>query len=168
MHDPRPSASSIVRPVARRIIGFPGRVLPYSLQRPALSMALNEAFRAPLRHGELEFLQGRRVRIEVTDLCLDWLIEVMADRFRAIDRRLDEDVRISGDALAFLLLATRRADPDTLFFHRRIRVQGDTELGLGVKNTMDGMDWDELPAPLKKLLRGTGLLIAKVQRLRNT
>ncbi|MDT8319277.1 MAG: SCP2 sterol-binding domain-containing protein [Xanthomonadales bacterium] len=162
-----PAVPEFVRPIVRRIIGLPGRALPYSAQRPALSMVLNEAFREPLRHGELEFLEGRRVRIEVTDLCLDWLIQVEADRFRAIDRRQDEDVRISGDALSFVLLATRRADPDTLFFQRRIRVEGDTELGLGVKNTMDSMDWDDLPLPLKRLLRGMGRLIEKLQRLRD-
>ena len=32
-------------------------------------------------------------------------------------------------------------------------VEGDTELGLGVKNTMDSMDWDDLPLPLRTLLR---------------
>jgi predicted lipid carrier protein YhbT len=62
------------------------------------------------------------------------------------------------------LLATRRVDPDTLFFQRRIRVEGDTELGLGVKNTMDGMDWDDLPAPLRHMLRTLSRLFAQLER----
>ena len=76
-----------------------------------------------------------------------------------MDRELKDDVCISGESPDFILLATRQADPDTLFFQRRIRIEGDTELGLGVKNTMDSMDWDDLPLPLRRLLQGIGQLI---------
>jgi predicted lipid carrier protein YhbT len=112
-----------------------------------------------LRHGELDFLEGAKVRIRITDLHLNWLIRVGTDRFIPADRDLEHDVSISGSSLDFILLATRQADPDTLFFQRRIRIEGDTELGLGVKNTMDGMDWDDLPLPLRRLLRGAGVII---------
>ena len=36
-----------------------------------------------------EFLEGSKVRIRVTDLCLDWLIRVERGRFNVIDRTLD-------------------------------------------------------------------------------
>jgi len=150
-----------IRPIARKLIGIPGRAIPYGAQKPVLSVALNQAFREPLRHGELEFLEDSRIRIRVTDLHLDWLIQVGADRFIPLDRSLDEDVCITGRSLDFILMAARQADPDTLFFQRRIRVEGDTELGLGVKNTIDSMDWDDLPLPLRSLLQGVGMLIVK-------
>jgi predicted lipid carrier protein YhbT len=133
-----------------------------------LSIALNEAFREPLQHGELDFLEGSKVRIKVTDLCLDWLILVGSDRFRPIDRNLEDDVCISGESLDFALLAARQADPDSLFFQRRIRIEGDTELGLGVKNTMDSMDWDDLPKPLRKLLQAISKVIEKLNLTRST
>ena len=152
-----------IRPIAKKMAGIPGRLIPYLAQKPVLSIALNEAFREPLKHGELEFLEGSKVRIRVTDLNLDWLILVCADRFKPIDRKLDEDVCISGESLDFTFLAARKADPDTLFFQRRIRVEGDTELGLGVKNTMDSMDWDDLPLPLRKLLQGVSVLIERLE-----
>ena len=76
----------------------------------------------------------------------------------------DEDVCISGELQDFTLLATRQADPDTLFFQRRIRVEGDTELGLGIKNTMDSMDWDDLPIPLRRFLQGVGAVIEKLYK----
>ena len=158
----------IVRPIARKVIGIPGRFLPYSAQKPLLSIAINEAFREPLRHGELDFLEGSKVRIKVTDLCLDWLILVGTNRFSPIDRMLDADVCISGESLDFMLLAARQADPDALFFQRRIRVEGNTELGLGVKNTMDSMDWDDLPAPLRTFLQALGGVIEKLRKWRNT
>ena len=153
-----------VRPVAKSVIGIPGRFIPYPVQKQVLSLVLNQAFREPLHHGELDFLEGAKVRIRVTDLNIDWLISVGSDSFIPIERELEDDVRISGESPDFILLATRQADPDTLFFQRRIRIEGDTELGLGVKNTMDSMDWDDLPLPLRRLLQGISLLIEKLPK----
>ena len=153
-----------IRPIARTVIGIPGRFIPYPAQKQVLSVVLNQAFREPLQHGELDFLEGAKVRIRVSDLCIDWLIEVGSDRFTPLERGLKEDVCISGESPDFILLATRRADPDTLFFQRRIRIEGDTELGLGVKNTMDSMDWEDLPMPLRRLLQGVSLVIEKLQQ----
>jgi len=152
-----------IRPIAKKAIGIPGRLIPYTAQKPVLSFALNEAFREPLRHDELDFLEGAKIRIRVTDLSIDWLIRVGAGRFVPIDRDLGEDVCISGECLDFILLATRQADHDTLFFQRRIRIEGDTELGLGVKNTMDSMDWEDLPQPLRRVLQSVGAIIEKLR-----
>jgi len=154
-----------VRPIAKKVVGIPGRVIPYSAQKPVLSVVLNQAFREPLQHGELDFLEGAKIRIKITDLCLNWLISVGSDRFTPIDRELDDDVCISGESPDFIMLATRQADPDTLFFQRKIRIEGDTELGLGVKNTMDSMDWEDLPVPLRKLLQSVSLVIEKLQKI---
>ena len=153
-----------VRPVAKSVIGIPGRFIPYPVQKQVLSLVLNQAFREPLHHGELDFLEGAKVRIRVTDLNIDWLIRVDSESFTPIERELEDDVRISGESPDFILLATRQADPDTLFFQRRIRIEGDTELGLGVKNTMDSMDWDDLPLPLRRLLQGISLVIEKLPK----
>jgi hypothetical protein len=38
------------------------------------------------------------------------------------------------------LAATRKEDPDSLFFNRRLSLEGDTELGLVVKNTLDALE----------------------------
>lgn len=154
-----------IRPIVKKAIAIPGRITPYTVQKQVLSLVLNQAFREPLRHGELDFLENAKVRIRVTDLSIDWLIRVGGEVFTPIDRGLVEDVSISGESRDFVLLATRQADPDTLFFQRRIRIEGDTELGLGVKNTMDSMDWDDLPLPLRRLLQLAGLLIEKLQKL---
>lgn len=154
-----------IRPIARTIIGIPGRYTPYPVQKQVLSVVLNQAFREPLHHGELDFLEGARIRIRVTDLCIDWLICVGGDKFTPIERSLTDDVCISGEAPDFILLATRQADPDTLFFQRRIRIEGDTELGLGIKNTMDSMDWDDLPLPLRRFLQSISLVMEKLQKL---
>lgn len=151
-----------VRDLAHQAIALPGRLIPYAAQKPALHLALNRAFREPLAAGELEFLEGSRVRVRITDAGVDWLIEATDSGFQPVDRELDEHVSISGELFDFVLLATRQADPDTLFFQRRIRIEGDTELGLGVKNTMDSMDWDDLPSPLRVFLQGLGKVIERL------
>ncbi|MGC2048204.1 MAG: SCP2 sterol-binding domain-containing protein, partial [Gallionella sp.] len=43
-------------------------------------------------------------------------------------------------ACDFLMLALRKEEPDTLFFSRRLCMEGDTELGLLVKNTLDTLE----------------------------
>ena len=50
------------------------------------------------------------------------------------------DVTLSATAHDFLLLAQRQQDPDTLFFSRRLSMEGDTELGLVVKNALDAIE----------------------------
>ena len=124
-------------------------------------MVLNQAFREPLRHGELDFLEGAKVRIKVTDLCIDWLIRVGADRFSpSTGSRMK---MFASVARAWTLSCWLPARPIRIrcFFQRRIRIEGDTELGLGVKNTMDSMDWDDLPMPLRRFLQGVGRVIEK-------
>lgn len=152
------SVFDLAVPIVRTLAAVPGRVIPYPAQKRLLAPVLNEAFRASLARGDLDFLTGATIRIRVSDLYVDWLLTVNDGKFLPLDRVRPEDVCISGDSVAFALLAARRADPDTLFFQRRIRVQGDTELGLGVKNTMDSMDWDDLPPPLRHLLQTLGTL----------
>ena len=63
-----------------------------------------------------------------------------------------EDVSFSGNANDLVLIAARKEDPDTLFFQRRLRIEGDTELGLYVKNLMDSIDLDGMPPLLRSAL----------------
>ena len=46
------------------------------------------------------------------------------------------DLAFRADLSAFLQLAVRQEDPDTLFFNRQLSIEGDTELGLIVKNML--------------------------------
>ena len=46
------------------------------------------------------------------------------------------DLRISASTRDFIALALRQEDPDALFFDRRLLMEGDTDLGLVVKNTV--------------------------------
>jgi len=41
-----------------------------------------------------------------------------------------------------VLLATSNEDPDSLFFSRKLSIEGNTEDGLYIKNLIDAMDFD--------------------------
>jgi predicted lipid carrier protein YhbT len=64
----------------------------------------------------------------------------------------EADVSFSADASDLLMIAARKQDPDTLFFQRRLVIEGDTELGLYVKNLMDAIELEQMPKALRILL----------------
>lgn len=49
------------------------------------------------------------------------------------------DVIVRASLRDYLSLALRREDADSLFFCRRLVIEGDTALGLIVKNALDSM-----------------------------
>ena len=59
-------------------------------------------------------------------------------------------------------LALRLEDPDTLFFDRRLRIEGDTDLGLTVKNSLDAV---ELDVALAAMPLGLGSLARRLREL---
>ena len=61
------------------------------------------------------------------------------------------------------LLASRLEDADTLFFHRRLELTGDVELGLAVRNLLDQLPWDSLPLGLRIALN-RGARLARAAR----
>ncbi|MES1943577.1 putative lipid carrier protein [Salinisphaera sp. PC39] len=141
------SAADLAAALARRLPPPPVSAVPFPLQRLALERALALAFREPLARGELAFLEGRRLRVAVTDLGLAWDITHVRAALRVLPPGPAPDVDLRSDLRGFALLATRRADPDTLFFRRRLAIAGDTELGLACKNLMDALepeDWHPL------------------------
>ncbi|HNF90017.1 MAG TPA: hypothetical protein PLL19_11845, partial [Thiobacillaceae bacterium] len=49
----------------------------------------------------------------------------------------------------------------TLFFNRRLLIEGDTDLGLTLKNLLDAVDWDDL---VRRMPLGLGKPLAKVRQ----
>jgi predicted lipid carrier protein YhbT len=103
------------------------------------------------------------MRLEVIDLKLGWCVTCDRQKLR-IAEQAPVQVTIRGNWREFLLLASRQEDPDTLFFRRRLVIEGDTELGLAIKNLIDSLDPDMLPPWLWKLLQGAGLEVAQAGR----
>lgn len=85
-------------------------------------------------------LDGRRFRLCVRDAGLRFDFGWQDGRFRACPPQQTADLTLSAQAHDFLRLARRLDDPDTLFFNRRLTMEGDTELGLLVKNALDALE----------------------------
>jgi predicted lipid carrier protein YhbT len=112
---------------------------------------LSWQFRQALAEGELEFLEGRWLSIHVRDIGLLWYTSVVDGRL-VVSQQADADVSFSADASDLLMIAARKQDPDTLFFQRRLVIEGDTELGLYVKNLMDAIELEQMPKALRVML----------------
>ncbi len=133
-------------------LAFPLALIPRRVHNTLLVQILNRLFAAELAEGELDFLQDRVMRIEVTDARLIFHITLRQNRLSVVPDRRADDLSISGCVYDFLLLATRREDADTLFFNRRLKLGGDTELGLYVKNFLDALELEDRLGPLLKLM----------------
>jgi predicted lipid carrier protein YhbT len=134
-------------------LAFPLGLVPERVHGTLLAGILNRVFAPELAGGELDFLEGRTVLIQVTDARLRFRLAAAGGRL--VPSGDPEDLAIRGSAYDFLLLATRREDPDTLFFNRRLQLGGDTELGLHVKNFLDALELEGRVGPLLKMLEGT-------------
>ncbi len=122
-------------PVGRLLSLLP--VYPGSL---LFATGLNLALKGNLPEDARHSLNGKKLRIRVSDACLSFDFQWNGSRFAAGQPNGEPDLTISASAHDFLLLARRQEDPDTLFFSRRLVMEGDTELGLLVKNTLDSID----------------------------
>ncbi len=101
---------------------------------------LNLALAKNLASDVRQMLLGKKLRLRVTDAQLVFDFEWTNDRFSACQNKAGADLTISASAHDFVLLARCEEDPDTLFFNRRLAMEGDTELGLLVKNTIDAIE----------------------------
>ena len=129
-------------PVLPTPLTLPLKILPSFVHNKVLVTALNKVFSNELKEGELDFLQGKIIHISIEDADIEYRFTLDKNKLAAADKKRPPDLILQGTVYNYLLLASRREDTDTLFFSRRLRMQGDTELGLYVKNFLDGMDMD--------------------------
>lgn len=120
-----------------------------------LTRLLNLALRRSIDRQDFLPLYGKRIAIRISDAGFQFHFTVGDHGFQPIAKAEQPDLAITASAHDFYLLATRQEDPDSLFFSRRLLVEGDTELGLVAKNTLDGI---ELPKPSLAMLSPSNLL----------
>jgi predicted lipid carrier protein YhbT len=127
-----------------RLVGSINARLPQMPPTLGLVTSLNLALGRILPRDTLEPLTGKLVCLRVTDGGLTLHFTLTPKGFRPAVSSAKPDLPISARARDFLALALREEDPDTLFFNRRLLMEGDTDLGLLVKNTLDAVDWPRL------------------------
>lgn len=134
-----PSISALLS----RLPAFPGSWLFARL----LNATLAPQLLADTRAG----LQGKRLRLRITDLGLAFDVSWRGKGFAALAPGASADLAIAASLPDLWLLARREEDPDSLFFSRRLSLEGDTELGLLFKNAIDAFDLGTFDVFLRRL-----------------
>jgi predicted lipid carrier protein YhbT len=121
--------------------------LPQWPHAVALIAGLNAAVKMKLLPlDSLALLEGRSFFVEVLDTggraCFTYHNGLFRPLFSAPQT---PDLSFRANLSAFMQLLARQEDPDTLFFNRELSIEGDTELGLIVKNMLDAVEWPQLP-----------------------
>ncbi len=129
-----------LNPLLPGALRLPLRLMPPVFYNQVFCRALTSLFAQALTDGELDFLQQRRVAIHITDAGLKFTFTLEKQKITSLPANSKADLTMQGSMYHFLLMLSRREDPDTLFFNRRLKLSGDTELGLYVKNFLDSIE----------------------------
>jgi len=150
-----PPAPRTLLPKIPELLLKPVSHLPFGLQSLVLKKVLKSAFETPLAEGDLDFLQQKWLKIEIPEIDVNWFFSCGPQREVLMQKQGRFDVCIRGSLKSFVLLAAQKEDPDTLFFQRDLVIEGDTDLGLEIKNLLDSIELDGLPPELLFTLRSS-------------
>lgn len=120
-------------------------VLPAKPPAWVLVNTLNQLLKKEILLADMSLLAGRYFQIGIEDLGLNLFFTADEKRFILADQSIPMDLYFGANMADFLKMLLRQEDPDTLFFNRKLKIEGDTELGLIVKNLLDSIDWSTIP-----------------------
>lgn len=133
-----------------------------------LVKVLNKALRQLIDDQSLSALSDKTIVIHVEDVGVKLYFTLSNSRFVPIIKPEQADLTISSTLSDFYRLAIRQEDPDTLFFNRRLLIEGNTELGLIAKNTIDSMEIPKSLLALSNLLKAIDALDNRSQNTKST
>ncbi len=134
--NPLPHAGGMPVPAPlRRLVSR----LPIAPPSIALALALDRLLLPRLSADDVAQLAGRVVEIEVLDLGIRCRVSLGARGFRAAPDRGAAALRVAAQSPSYLRLLRGEEDADRLFFERALVMEGDTEYGLVLKNTLDAI-----------------------------
>ena len=138
-------AAAPLASVLSHLPAYPGSWLFARMLNATLAPQLGQATRAGL--------EGRRLQLRVSDLGLAFDVSWRRDGFTPGARGVKPELAIAASLHDLWLLARREEDPDSLFFRRRLILEGDTELGLLLKNALDAFDLGAFELFLRRVTR---------------
>ena len=125
-------------PLPAAVRGFVAR-LPIRPPSVLLAAALNRVLLPQLPNDAAAQLAGHAVEIAVRDLGVRCRLILRDGRFRSTPDQSPVTLRIAADTASYLRLLRGEDDADRLFFERALVMEGDTEYGLMLKNTLDAI-----------------------------
>ena len=136
-------------PIFPGFLSTPFMLIPTQVHSRLLVTFLNRIFKQQIIEGELDFLENKRLNVQVTDIGIQFHLSLIDNRLVSVATEQTNDIHVQACAYDFLQLAARQQDPDTLVFQRRLVMQGNTELGLELKNFLDALDLQSSPSFVK-------------------
>ncbi len=119
------------------------RLLPETVHSEIFARAATRLLRGQEIERRLPVLAGKRVDIEISDVPCTLRLRIGSKALHAAGHgHRNWDVRVVGTLTDYWKLASRAEDPDTLFFARRLCLEGDTETALCIKNLLDALEFD--------------------------
>ncbi len=144
-----------------KLVRRPLALVPFRLKADLLERLLGILLAEQAEDEELDFLKGNWVAIRVEDMGLEF--EVSFDGRWLVRQPEKAEVTFSGQSKELLLIAAGKEDPDTLFFQRKLSIEGDTELGLEIKNLLLSIEFDTMPSPIRHSIEKLAQLIQQLQ-----
>ena len=143
-------------------MGWAARVVPDRLQQVMLARSLNYALREAIGTGELDFFCNKVLNICVNDIGFQFSVRYCNHKLVVAEAQAEPDLRFSASSYDLLLIATQQLDPDMLFFQRRLEMNGDTELGLGIKNLLASIELNtQLPPRIAAVVQQVAGYVAR-------
>ncbi|WP_164962583.1 SCP2 domain-containing protein [Rubrivivax sp. JA1026] len=124
-------AAAKVKPIVQR--------LPMQPPSLVLALAMNKLLLPRLPADAKAALSGRSVEVAVTDLGLAMKLQLAERGFVLASQSQPVALRIAAALPDYLRLLRGEDDADRLFFERALVMEGDTEMGLVLKNTLDAL-----------------------------
>lgn len=124
-------------------LAWPIKWMPGVIQYRLIEQALNYFFKQALNDEALAFLHNHIVHVHIKDAYIRFALQLNNQKLKVSAIHGTADLSLSTDVYTLLQLIGQQEDADGLFFSRRLDSQGDTELGLYVKNFLASLDPDE-------------------------
>lgn len=115
------------------------RRLPTQPPSIALALALDRLLLRRLDESQRRELSNRAVEVELVELGLRVRLRLGPRGFVAAEAGEPSAVTIRARGAALWRLLRGQEDADRLFFDRELTMEGDTEFGLVLKNTLDAL-----------------------------
>ena len=130
-----PPPLEAIRDIVRRVVEH----LPVQPPSCVLARVLDQMLLPRLPADAREALSRRIVELQITDLGIRVRLQLEARGFCVASVQGEPALRILAPAASYLRLLRGEDDADRLFFERALIMEGDTELGLVLKNTLDAL-----------------------------
>jgi O2-independent ubiquinone biosynthesis accessory factor UbiT len=125
----------------------------------AFVTAFNLTVWKKLKDLDWDGLYGKSFSVLIKDLPMAMYFSVTEKGLRAL-KTTQPDVVFTATFMDLIRLALRLEDPDALFFNRRLLIEGNTDIGLRVKNMLDGVEFETLLESLPGVL-GKAVMFAR-------